>query len=266
MGNFFEEHKKSDVEGDEGKNLFNSENLIEKKEDNSLDAQYRKIENNYEQIFIEAAESIRRDLNEFKPKDACSGCVIKDCKVEEKDIFSLYPQGCKYRDWQVQALAYLSGDYKQKLKAAYKSIMDKKEEYECNKCGACCKLAVSEYSYEQLKQRALKGDKFSADFVSVFIPYENEEDAKAINPEYFALLNRLVEEDKIYYYHCPKVKDNMCSIYEERPDICKDFPHNPLKLLPSECSYSEWRNEVSHAAMLLKAKVDITAFYKDKLG
>lgn len=87
---------------------------------------------------------------------------------------------CEYRDWQLKTLTFLAGDYKQKLKAAYKAIMDKKNEYTCNRCAACCKLAVSEYSYTQLKQRAMRGDKFASDFVSVFVPYENEEDAKKL--------------------------------------------------------------------------------------
>ena len=259
-----------------GSNNFDKPNLFaskqfeqneEKPKDNSLDGQYNELKNNYEQIFIEAAESIRKDLDEIKPKDACEGCVVKDCKIAKKDILASYPAGCKLREWQMQAITYLTGDYKTKLKAAYKAIMDKKNNYECNKCGACCKLAVSEYSYTQLKQRAMRGDKFSEDFVSVFIPYETEEEAKAVNPEYFALLNRLVEDDKIYYYHCPKVdSNNLCTIYENRPNICRDFPHNPLKLLPSECSFNEWKNEVSHQAMLLKAKTDIINFYKEKLG
>jgi Fe-S-cluster containining protein len=144
-------------------------------------------------------------------------------------------------------------------------MMDKKCLYECGRCANCCKLAVSEYSYEQLKQRAMRGDKFSRDFVSVFVPYESEEEAKKVNPEYFELLNELVD-DRVYYYYCPKLDGNTCTIYEDRPDICKDFPHNPLKLLPSSCSFNEWKNEISKSAMLLKAKTDIIEFYKNKLG
>ena len=59
---------------------------------------------------------------------------------------------------------------------------------------------------------------------------------------------------------------NRCSDYENRPDVCKDFPHNPLKLLPSTCAYNAWKNEVAHQAMLLKAKTDIIDFYKQKLS
>lgn len=273
MSNFFSNNNQSN-------NIFNSASLDEeedffaeaeedkKKEDNSISNQYNNLEQNYQQIFIEAAESIRRDLDKFKPENGCSGCGHNDCKIENKDIFAPYPpSGCKYREWQMQTITYLAGDYKLKLKSAYESIMEQKNECECNKCGACCKLAVSQYSYEQLKQRAMRGDKYSEEFISVFVPFKSEEEAKAVNPEYFELLNQLVEDDKIYYYYCPKLgEDNLCTIYENRPSICKDFPYNPLKLLPSECSFNEWKNKVAHQAMLLKAKTDIVDFYKQKLG
>ena len=230
----------------------------------SLASQYDSLKDNYEKIFIAAAESIRKELDAFKPENPCDKCSVKGCKIDKKDIFAQYPPKCKYRDWQIQALAFLAGDYKQKLKNSYKVLMQKREDYSCNKCGACCKLATSEYSYTQLKQRAQRGDKFAADFVSVFVPYETEDEAKKVNPEYFELLNKLVD-DKVYYYHCPKVKDNLCTDYENRPSICKNFPHNPLKLLPSECSYNAWKDAVGLEAMLLKAKVDILDFYKEKL-
>ena len=254
-----------------GQDLFSDTEEVkpdESKKDTSLHRQYQEIKDNYEQIFMEAVESIRKELDTLKPENPCDGCSHKDCKIEKKDIFSPYPPtGCKLREWQMKAITYLTSDYKQKLKHTYKAIMDKRADYECNKCGACCKLAVSEYSLTQLKQRAMKGDKYSDEFISVFVPYETEDEARAINPEYFDLLNTLVEDDKISYYHCPKIDEcNLCTIYEERPDICKDFPYNPLKLLPSECSYNAWKNEVSHQALLLKAKTDLIEFYKQKLG
>ena len=148
---------------------FNQSNLQEKEQNsqnNSINAQYDNLKNNYEQIFIEAAESIRREVNKFKPENPCTFCSKKkECKIEEADVFSPYPANCSYREWQMQIITYLCGDYRQKLKAAYKAIMDKKCEYSCNQCGDCCRLATSEYSYNQLKQRAMRGDKFSADFI-----------------------------------------------------------------------------------------------------
>ena len=102
--------------------------------------------------------------------------------------------------------------------------------------------------------------------MSVFVPYENEEDARKVNPEYFELLEKTTNDQKVYFYYCPKLKDNLCSDYENRPNICKDFPHNPLKLLPSKCEFNHWRNKVAKQSMLLKAKTDIIEFYKNKLG
>lgn len=231
-----------------------------------INEQYNGMKDNYEQIFTEAAESIRAAIDKFKPENPCTLCAVKDCKIQNKDVFTDFPAGCAYREWQLQVLAFLNGDYRQKLKNTYKMIMDKKENYHCIKCGNCCRLATSEFSYDQLKQRAARGDKFARDFVSVFEPYENEKEAKLANPEFFDLLNEVMGDQKVFYYYCPKLFANECSDYENRPDVCKNFPHNPLKLLPSSCSFNAWKNEVSYQSMLLKAKTDIIDFYKNKLG
>ena len=231
-----------------------------------LDSQYDNLKDNYQQIFIEAAESIRREIDKFKPENPCAICVVNNCQIKNKDVFTDYPVGCAYRDWQKSVLSFLAGEYRQKLKNTYKMIMDQKQECECSRCGNCCRLAVSEFSYDQLKQRAMRGDKYSKDFVSVFVPYKSEEDARLANPEYFQLLEDLMEEQRVYYYYCPKLVANECSDYENRPDICKDFPHNPLKLLPSTCSFNAWKNSIAKQAMLLKAKTDIIEFYKTRLG
>ncbi|MCQ2738647.1 MAG: YkgJ family cysteine cluster protein [bacterium] len=238
------------------------------KQDNSepLIEQYDNMRDNYKQIFIEAAESIRNAVNEFKPENPCTNCHIKDCKIETKDMFAKYPSGCAYKDWQSKIITFLNGDYQQKLKNTLTAIMDKQKEYSCGMCGECCRLAVSEFSYSQLKQKAMRGDKGAADFVSVFVPYESEEDARKVNPEYFDLLNNVTEDVKVYYYYCPKVSENKCSDYENRPDVCKEFPHNPLKLLPAKCSFNVWKKSVAKTSMMLHAKIDIINYYKKELG
>lgn len=245
-------------------NFFNSG--TQSQPSTPLNVQYDNLKEHYEQIFVEAAESIRREIDKFKPENPCTLCQVKNCSVEKKEIFADFPVGCAYREWQMQVLSFLSGEYKQKLKNNYNAMMEKKSECECARCGNCCRLAVSEYSYEQLKQRAMRGDKYSKDFVSVFVPYKTVEEAKKANPEYFDLLEATMEDQKVYYYYCPKLLNNECSDYENRPDICKKFPHNPLKLLPSSCSFNEWKNGISKQAMLLKAKTDIIEFYKMRLG
>ena len=64
-------------------------------ENNSLNSQYDNLKDNYEKIFIEAAESIRREINQFKPDDSvCKKCTVKDCKIEKKDRLQTKTQSC----------------------------------------------------------------------------------------------------------------------------------------------------------------------------
>ncbi len=232
-----------------------------------LNTQYEEMEANYKEIFIEAAEMIRSAIDKFKPEVSCKSCRIK-CNIQKPDIFSDFPGGCPYYNWQMQALTYLTTTYAEKLKKAKEKINEGKAKCQCNMCGACCKLAVSEFSYTQLKQKAMRGDKFATMFTSCFIPYESEEEAQKAAPEYFELSNALLDpNERVYFYHCPKLTpDNKCSDYENRPLLCKDFPISPLKLLPSTCGYLPWRTGANKLAMSIKAREDIIAFYKQKLG
>ena len=85
-------------------NFFNSDT---NNPSTSLNEQYDSLKDNYEQIFIEAAESIRREIEKFKPENPCANCKIQNCKIQKKDAFSDYPVGCQYRDWQKQILSFL---------------------------------------------------------------------------------------------------------------------------------------------------------------
>lgn len=245
------------------------ENFFNKPSDeiiNSLITTKDDIKDDYKEIFINAALSIRNSIDKFKPDSPCITCSISACKVKEKNIFADFPSNCKYRDWQSQAITYLNGDYIQQLKTTFQTLLAEKDNITCNKCGACCKLSVSEYSGLQLRQKALKGDKISEDFIKVFKPFEKIEDAKNANPEYFDLIENTINDNKAYYYHCTKLDENLCSDYENRPDFCKNFPNNPLKLLPPTCSYNKWRQSILNQALTIKAKIDIIQFYKNKLG
>lgn len=234
----------------------------------AINAQYNDLKENYRKIFIAAAESIRMEADKMKPSFSCNSCTI-DCKNRPQNftIFDSYPAKCPYREWQLKFIAFLNSDYKQSLKNMQKSIMLRKDNYSCSKCGACCKLAASEHSYDDLKKMANRGDKFAVQFLKVFVPYPTEIQARSALPEYFELLDSLGENKKVYFYYCPKLTDdNLCSDYENRPDICKQFPYNPLKVLPSTCGYYKWREEVNKIAMSIHAKIDLIEFYKNKLS
>lgn len=233
--------------------------------DYSTDAERQEAE--YKEIFTEAAKTIRNEIDKFKPEHSCTFCTIP-CDIKKPDIFEVFPPGCPYGAWQVKVLSYLTNEYKSKMLVSKRSIMEKKNEYSCVKCGGCCKLAVSGFSPVQMKQKAIRGDQYAREFLSVFIPYDSEEIAEAICPEYFAKLKDFMDTDeRLYFYYCRKLgADNLCSDYENRPQMCKDFPRAPLKVLPDECGFIPWQNAVKKLAMSINAREDLIAFYKDKIG
>lgn len=173
---------------------------------------------------------------------------------------------------------FLNEDILKEIGRKWIKILESRKNFPCKGCASCCKLACSEFSPSELEQKAKEGDVFATQFTSVFIPYENEEDAKKIYPEYFELLkakalNENAEEkseegaeEKVYFYHCPKVtEDNKCPDYENRPQICRDFPDNPIGLLPKTCGYTKWKEEVEEEALTVHSMLEIVDFYKGKL-
>ncbi len=221
----------------------------------------------YKKIYIESAKIIRNEVDKLKPDVNCRACTIP-CDIQKPDIFSVFPPKCPYNNWQIKVISYLTNDYKSKLRVSKKSIMEKKKDYSCNKCGNCCKLAVSEFNPMQLKQRALRGDKYAKEFSAIYVPYESEEMAEAICPDFYNKLKELMNpNERLYFYYCSKLgADDLCSDYENRPDICKDFPLTALKILPDCCGYQPWHESVEKLAMSIKAREDLIAFYKNKIG
>lgn len=192
-----------------------------------------KLRHKYREIFLKTAEEIKLQIEQTSPKDL------------QKFLHEDVPKDIK-RKW-LQMLAYRGN-------------------FSCVGCATCCKLACSEFSYAELKQKAQNGDNFATQFVSVFIPYEDKNEPKKIYPEYFELLHEKLEGEKVYFYHCPKLTDqNRCSDYENRPAICRDFPDNPLSLLPTACGFCQWKAEVEPTALMLHSMLEIVEFYKNKL-
>lgn len=162
--------------------------------------------------------------------------------------------------------AFLTNEVFNEICGHESEILDTKQKYKCLGCSSCCRLACSEFPPEELKQKALNNDNFAQQFLSVFIPYENEEDARKVYPEYFELLKEKAAGEKVYFYHCPKItSENRCPDYENRPQICRDFPDNPIGFLPKSCGYKKWKEEVEEIALRTHALVDIVEFYKDKI-
>jgi Fe-S-cluster containining protein len=182
-------------------------------------------------------------------------------------VTTILPAQCGFREWQKRAIDKILNEISPDILKKLQDIESFRQTFKCKRTGTCCRLASSEFSYEELKHKAKNSDNFAGQFTSIFIPYDDIEEARKIFPEYIDVVeSRLDAEEKIYFYHCPHITDeNSCSIYEDRPQICRDFPNNPLAILPFTCGYNEWKDEVFVAAMLMHALIEIVEFNHQKI-
>jgi Fe-S-cluster containining protein len=92
----------------------------------------------------------------------------------------------------------------------------------CTKCGVCCKL----------------DDFLTAGEVKA-LPQHTEVQAKlqALSNELAVLVEQGEDKYDEYVMHtaCPFVKDNLCTIYEIRPEGCRRFPNTPFAMLSEDC-------------------------------
>lgn len=153
--------------------------------------------------------------------------------------------------------------WKEELKSGLENISSERKNYHCAGCGACCRFAVSEFSPDELRLKAQNGDNYASQFISTFIPYESIEQAREIFPEYLEMLESLTD-GMFYIYHCPKVtEDNRCPDYENRPQICRDFPEINGFFLPKNCSFIPWKLKSLPVWLKINAMTEIMNWMKN---
>lgn len=231
----------------------------------NLEQEYIKNKKLYRQIFINVQNSIDKKFLELKRNYGCIDCKSKcGLNVVDINLTETLPENCNFIGWQKECLNKLKNEILKDISLKIKETKEQKNQFSCAKCALCCKFAVSEFSPEELKEKAKNGDKFSKEFLSVFIPYENIENAAKIFPEYVNLLKK--NNENSYFYYCPKLtEDKLCSDYSNRPSICREFPHDILSIFPKSCGFKTWKDESEVLALNLKALKDISTFYIEKL-
>lgn len=159
---------------------------------------------------------------------------------------------------------YLNVDVEKHIQTQRNLILERRKNYNCKMCGACCKLAISEYSPTVLLEKAANGDKFAKEYISTFTPYEDVSEAEKQFPLYVELLKESGEQ--VYYYHCKKVtEDNKCSDYENRPSICRDYPDNPIQMLHPTCAFIGWHENIQKIVLTIKAMTEIREHFRNEL-
>lgn len=220
---------------------------------NELYSSIENLRSEYREIFKKSLAEIANRIDELRPDGL------------DADVTDKFPVNSDGALWQTKVIDMLENDISKEVYRKYKEILAYRSQFKCVGCATCCNLACSEFSPAELKQKAENGDNFAAQFLSVFVPYASKEDARKVYPEYIKMLEEN-KEDNVYFYHCPKLtEDKRCSDYENRPQICRDFPDNPLSILPKSCGYKQWKDEIEPLALMLHSMVEIIEYYKEKI-
>lgn len=95
----------------------------------------------------------------------------------------------------------------------------------CHNCSACCEvIAIDNITHEEFYEKVRTG-KVSAIHGEMMKPISREEAYKR-NPMIVAGRQKFSNGTKRFtsYFTCTKLKDNKCSIYEDRPYMCSGYP------------------------------------------
>ncbi len=141
----------------------------------------------------------------------------------------------------------------------------------CNKTGHCCRCAVPSVPIAKLLEKAKKGEDFARDFLSVFVPHKNIKTAEKESPsvvcQTLELINKsknpVFSADTIVFYKCRFISDNhTCSIYEDRPELCRTYPDSPFYVFSEDCSCHKWAAECKDKYFKMKEQLKI---YREEL-
>lgn len=221
------------------------------------------IKQAYRKIFQEACTEFLDRLAGLRGNHACPQC---DAAGDSLDLLNTYHPGCGYRAWQQKAMAVIENDIARDILVKLKQIEAYKATFNCHQCGVCCRFASSEFSYEQLQEKARTGDSFATQFTSIFLPYASTDAAHDRFPEIVDSVLDQAGDEEVYFYHCPYIgEDNRCTIYGQpkRPAICQSYPDTPLTFIYKNCAWRPWKEETHPDALWAHAMIELCS---DTLG
>lgn len=226
--------------------------------DMALEYDISDIKVRYRTLFAEAVDTLYGRLATLRTQHTCPTC---DAKNMEPELLSPMHTGCGYRAWQQACLHEIEQGIAQDILTRLNNVQAYKKTFDCHQCGVCCRIASSEFSFEQLQHKAQNGDSFAKQFTSIFLPYPSRDAVRERFPEIVdSVLKQADEPEQVFFYHCPYVgEDNSCTIYGQpkRPKICANYPDTPLTFIYNKCAWKPWKDETHDDALWAHAMIEL---------
>lgn len=114
----------------------------------------------------------------------------------------------------------------------------------CDQSGECCRGASQHKPWKNVLQQAASGNRAARNFLNQFTPYSSKQEAEASAPEAVRSTLKNAQElgyqaQNLVFYRCNYLKGvSHCSIYEDRPQLCRDYPESPFSAIANCCGYA----------------------------
>lgn len=145
-----------------------------------------------------------------------------------------------------------------------KSFLERRPQRLCKMCGRCCRAVVASVPHEQLLKLVEEGNQSAKEFLFTFEPYPSIEEALKADEQ----IKNIPDYQNKTFYHCKFIKpgSNLCPRYEERFEVCRQFPSSPWAIVPPECGFQGWLfNEREKHKKKIRQLKEEAVFYKAKL-
>lgn len=118
---------------------------------------------------------------------------------------------------------------------------------ECKMCGMCCRMASPSLPAVKLLDKAARGDSFARDFLTIFEPISDQQ-AMELSPELYKNARFQAEKspkfdnkEQVVFFRCRYLKGTCeCLVYEDRPQLCRDYPDSPFLIMHPDCAFTGW--------------------------
>jgi Fe-S-cluster containining protein len=241
------------------------------------------IKQHYRDIFLSAQENLSLLLLGLQQDFYCSHCgPVNQDNLTDKLFNPTTHNPCPLKDWQQACLKFIEQEIGGSILAKLDEINTERNKVQCHHCGVCCRFASSEFSFEQLLEKAANGDEFAKQFTSIFLPYPSVEAAHKRFPDMVDSILKEVRSQQgqadhnptqsdtapVHFYHCPYIgEDNKCTIYgkPKRPEICSTYPDTPLTFIYQNCAWKPWKDTYYNDSLASHASIELGSFYIEKI-
>lgn len=145
-----------------------------------------------------------------------------------------------------------------------KSFYERRPQRLCKMCGKCCRMATASVPHDELLKQVEEGNQSAIEFLETFEPYESLEEALKFDE---STVKNIPDYQNRTFYHCRFIKeDNLCSKYEQRYEVCRQFPTSPWAVVPVGCGFEGWlfNEREAHKKLIRKLKEE-KIYYQAKL-